>query len=73
MNQLLEQYYDPSIHDEHMKKGGTPDSRYGFADCGLPLVLSHNTPNNSVSLLWSPEDQKVRGLFPRVQRHKESR
>lgn len=71
MNRLIEEYYDPLIHDRHLKKGDTEDSRYGFADCGLPLVLHHNTPNNSISLLWSYEEMTVRGLFPRVRRHKE--
>ena len=64
-------YYDEAVHDRHMQKGGSPDSRYGFADCGLPLVLHHNTPNNSIALLWSYEGSSVRGLFPRVRRHKE--
>jgi len=64
---LLHDYYDPTIEDEHTKKGGT-DLKYGFAECGLPLVLSHNTPNNSLYLLWA-ESKKVRALFPRVSRH----
>jgi hypothetical protein len=68
---LIERYYDHSIHDVHLQKGGTADARYGYADCGLPVVLHHNTPNNSLALLWSYEDRDVRGLFPRVQRHRE--
>ena len=64
-------YYDPTIHDAHMKRGRTPDSRYGYGDCGLPLVLHHNTPNNSLALLMSYDDKSFRGLFPRVQRHRE--
>lgn len=68
MAELIESYYDPSIEDEHTRKGGT-DLKYGFARCGLPLVLSHNTPNNSLSLLWA-ESQKIRPLFPRVNRHR---
>jgi hypothetical protein len=73
INPLLDdpRYYDPTIHDSHMQKGGTPNSRYGYGDCGLPLVLHHNTPNNSIALLMSYEDKTFRGLFPRVQRHKE--
>jgi hypothetical protein len=65
---LLEKYYDPTIETESSKKGGT-DLKYGFAACGLPLVLSHNTPNNSVYLLWA-ESKKLRALFPRVDRHR---
>jgi hypothetical protein len=64
---LLDRYYDPGVEDEHSKKGGT-DLRYGFAGCGLPLVLTHNTPNNSLCLLWA-QSTKVRALFPRVSRH----
>lgn len=69
---VIDRYYDDGIHDPHMQKGGTADSKYGFAACGLPLVLHHNTPNNSVALLWSYEDRSVRGLFPRIRRHKEA-
>jgi hypothetical protein len=69
---VIDGHYDHSVHDPHMQKGGTPDSRYGFAACGLPLVLHHNTPSNSVALLWSYEDRSVRGLFPRIRRHKEA-
>lgn len=68
---LIEKYYDQSVFDTHLQKGNTPDAKYGYADCGLPVVLHHNTPNNSVALLWSYEGLEVRGLFPRVQRHKE--
>jgi len=69
MSRLIDLYYDDVVHDEHMRVGGTADSKYGFAACGLPLVLSHNTPNNSIALLWSYEETTVRGLFPRVRRH----
>lgn len=73
LRSIIQEYYDHSIYDRHMEKGKTPDARYGFAGCGLPVVLSHNTPNNSIALLWSFETCKVRGLFPRVSRHKETR
>lgn len=66
---LIDALYDPIINDKHMKKGGA-DGRYGFADCGLPVILSHNTPNNSIALLWA-DTARVRGLFPRVTRHRE--
>jgi hypothetical protein len=68
----IDHCYDHVIHDAHMEKGGTDDSKYGFAACGLPIVLHHNTPNNSIALLWSYEDTRYRGLFPRIQRHKEA-
>jgi len=72
---LVEKYYnatvDKAVFDVHMKKGKTPDARYGYADCGLPVILHHNTPNNALGILWFYENCGIRGLFPRVQRHRE--
>ena len=67
---LIEKYYDDTNETPSTRLGGT-DLRYGFAACGLPLVLSHNTPNNSIGLLWADGPQ-MRSLFPRVTRHKDS-
>ncbi len=67
---LVDEYYDPDAEDEHTKKGGM-DVKKGFAGCGLPVVLSHNTPNNSIFLLWAnPSQHRYRGLFPRISRHR---
>ena len=66
-----EEYFDEKANDKHTKVGGTNDVKLGFADCCLPLVLSHNTPNNSLFILWAYDHFKFRGLFPRVSRHKE--
>lgn len=72
--ELTEAYYDEVFTDEH--KGRAP---LGYGDCALPLVLSHNTPNNSASLLWadtSGEEEsllKRRALFPRYERHHRDR
>ena len=70
---LIQDYYDPSIESEHMRKGGE-NARYGFGKCGLPLVLDHNTPNNSIALLWAETEGEngqhaMRPLFRRRQRH----
>lgn len=65
-------YYDDRASDRHIAIGGTDDARLGFAKCALPLVLSHNTPNNSVYILWGPEEYSFSGLFPRVSRHRET-
>jgi hypothetical protein len=67
-----DRYYDAlELEDEHTRKGGK-DVKLGFGRCALPLVLSHNTPNNSVPLLWSyGTSSKFVGLFPRIPRHKE--
>jgi hypothetical protein len=71
---LVEKYYDPSIQSSHTDVGGTADVRLGFGACALPLVLEHNTPNNSVALLWAETDGEkgthpMRPLFRRRQRH----
>lgn len=69
MADLCRRFADPSTEDDH--KGFTP---IGYSDCALPLVLPHNTPNNSVCLLWMdtrdrPNSAKLRALFPRYERH----
>ena len=63
-------YFDEKADDEHAKVGGT-SMRLGFADGRLPLVLGHNTPNNSIYLLWAEDGHSVLGLFPRVSRHRQ--
>ncbi len=70
---LVDTYYDKSIVTPSMKVGGE-DGRWGFGECGLPFVLEHNTPNNSIALLWAetPGDtdtHAMRPLFRRRQRH----
>jgi len=67
---ILEHYYDKqALEDEHTSQGGQ-GVKFGYAGCGLPVVLSHNTPNNSIYPLWA-RPPKLRALFPRVSRHKE--
>lgn len=66
-----DRYYDASAFDKNIAVGGTTDAKRGFAGCALPLVLSHNTPNNSIYVLWGPETLTFQGLFPRVSRHRE--
>lgn len=63
------EYFDELADDEHADVGKST-MRLGFADGRLPLVLSHNTPNNSIYLLWAEDGHKVLGLFPRVSRHR---
>lgn len=64
-----DRYFDKDADDEHGAVGGTT-KRYGYANGRLPLVLAHNTPNNSVYVLWAEDVHTVRGLFPRVSRHR---
>lgn len=70
---LVETYYDDSIATPAMKVGGKK-CRWGFGECGLPLILEHNTPNNSIALLWAETPggagtHAMRPLFRRRQRH----
>lgn len=67
--ELIEKYYDPKIETDATRVGGSNDVKFGFSKCALPLVLHHNTPNNSIALLWSHDYLKIRGLFPRISRH----
>lgn len=64
-------YCDNTVVDKHFTVGGKKSAERGFAGCGLPVVLSHNTPNNSLYILWGFESKAFVGLFPRVSRHKE--
>ncbi len=69
---LCERYYDEETTDTI--KGRVP---LGYDDCALPLVLPHNTPNNSASLLWAETGDHPalnrRALFPRYERHHQDR
>ena len=40
----------------------------GFDECALPVVLSHNTPNNTLPIIWQ-DAERFHGLFPRISRH----
>ncbi len=64
-----DRYFDKEADDEHAEVGGT-SKRFGYAECRLPVILTHNSPNNSIYILWGEYDQTFTGLFPRVSRHK---
>ena len=75
---LTETYYDPELETKHTNIGGVNHLGLGYGRCALPLVLEHNTPNNSVALLWAETDggdqdgvraPAMRPLFRRRQRH----
>lgn len=77
--QLTNKYYDPALRTPHTDVGGVTHLGLGYGGCALPLVLDHNTPNNSVALIWAEtlgknttEGESVhamRPLFRRRQRH----
>ena len=66
---ILERHGEEIEVDRHHQEGRHERPYLGFDEGALPVVLVHNTPNNSVRLLWQDEGD-VRGLFPRVSRHK---
>lgn len=73
---LCNRYYDHDLFtrlEKHCREAGQTDMRYGYANCALPLVLEHNTPNNSIPLLWAETDgklgAKMHSLFLRRDRH----
>ena len=54
------------------------DPSLGFGGFALPVVLHHNTPNNSVGQLWADTSERNdganrRALFPRRERHNPER
>lgn len=68
---LLEKHYDPSVQTTI-----SGVVKYGYKDCALPVVMEHNTPNNTVSLVWAESKEEVvppaitmRPLFRRRTRH----
>lgn len=78
LSELLKHNYEKcmklekaSYNDKHFKVGGGKVPYYGFGDCSLPLILYHNTPNNSLPILWYSWEDQVNALFLRITRHKE--
>lgn len=64
---IFEKYFDEAIIDSHYRKGKIDKPYLGFDECSLPIVLYHNTPNNTFPIIWSTQQ----ALFPRITRHKD--
>ena len=65
-------YFHQNLKDDTAYKVGSVTKPFlGFDECALPVVLSHNTPNNSLPILWqdTDDDKEFKGLFPRISRH----
>lgn len=63
---LSDRYYDHALFERlrvHCEQAGMTTMNRGYAYCALPVVLDHNTPNNSIPLLWA-ETQGERGAHP---------
>lgn len=72
--ELIETYYNEEIETDSTRVGGTKDIKYGYGYCGLPLILEHNTPNDSLPIIWADTSTEngqhaMRPLFRRRQRH----
>ncbi len=68
--ELSKKHIDESIINRHFKKAKHKEFYLGYNECSLPIILAHNTPNNSLPLLWWVyEEKKFTGLFPRVTKH----
>ena len=73
---LCNKYYDHSLYirlKQHCDEAGQSDMKLGYANCALPLILEHNTPNNSIPLLWAEtageHGPAMTPLFRRRDRH----
>ena len=58
-----------NVGTKSYKVGHGEQEYFGYGDGALPLVLSHNTPNNSILVLWQDDDDNYPSLFPRINRH----
>lgn len=53
---LCDKYYDHALFrrlERHCREAGMDNMKLGYACCALPVVLEHNTPNNSIPILWA--------------------
>lgn len=74
--EICKKYYNNSIESKHSEECGDKDMTFGYCQCALPLILEHNTPNNSLPLFWAETtgqngQHAMRPLFRRRQRHVE--
>lgn len=77
MLDLCDRYYDHELFkrlEKHCRQAGQDHMKFGYAHCALPVVLDHNTPNNSIPLLWAEtaggsQAHAMRPLFARRDRH----
>ena len=65
---------EPALTKAYKKSYSDGDTRYhlGYKQCALTVVLNHNTPNNSLPIIWQPKregDDPLYPLFYRITRH----
>ena len=61
-------FVEECVISKSYKVGKNDNPWLGFDECALPVVLAHNTPNNSLPIIWQ-DAEKFHGLFPRISRH----
>lgn len=72
---IIENYINvPALTDAYKESYPAGDTRYhlGYKQCALTVVLNHNTPNNSLPIIWQPERTdgiRLYPLFYRITRH----
>lgn len=70
---LAEKYFDAKLVTPHTQTGGSKRLWLGYGECRLPIILDHNTPNNTFAILWGDttgeDGHPMRPLFRRRQRH----
>jgi hypothetical protein len=74
---LCDKYYDHALFkrlEKHCLEAEMDTMKLGYAFCALPVVLEHNTPNNSIPLLWAETagaegNHAMEPLFFRRDRH----
>jgi hypothetical protein len=60
---ISERYYDPALYEQlkvHLDEAKQKHIRHGYGDSALPVVLEHNCPNNSITLIWSETEGSPR-------------
>lgn len=63
-----EHFVEECVISKSYKVGKNDNPWLGFDECVLPVVLAHNTPNNSLPIIWQ-DAERFHGLFPRISRH----
>lgn len=63
-----EHFVEECVISKSYKVGKNNNPWLGFDECALPVVLAHNTPNNSLPIIWQ-DTERFHGLFPRISRH----
>ena len=65
---------EPELTKAYKASYPAGDTRYhlGYRQCALTVVLNHNTPNNSMPIIWQPKKDGENPLYPlfyRITRH----